>query len=69
MKLPRITPVGLLEYPEGYRVSPRRYSARLRLAAAVVLGAFAAVSVATTVYSLGIYCLTSHAAVPFGFGL
>jgi len=51
----------------GYVALPRAYSARLRVVAALVLAAFAAVGVATTVWSLGAYCLTSHAGAPFGF--
>ena len=39
----------------------------IRLGAAVALGAFLGVSVATTVYSLGVYCLTSHASLRFLF--
>ena len=39
----------------------------LRLAAAVVLGAFLLVGIATTVYSLGDYCLTTYAGVPYLF--
>ena len=34
-------------------------SAPLRIVTALVLGVFVVVSVATTVYSLGAYCLTS----------
>ena len=40
---------------------PRRYSPRLRLAAGFVLGAFFVVGTVTTVYSLGVYCLTTYA--------
>jgi hypothetical protein len=39
----------------------------LRLGAAAALGAFLGVSVATTVYSLGVYCLTSHASLRLFF--
>lgn len=60
-----MNPVGLVEVPPGYSVAPRSYPAALRLGAALVLAVFAAVSVATTVYSLGVYCLTSYAGVPF----
>jgi hypothetical protein len=31
------------------------------------VGSFLAVSIATTVYTLGAYCLTSHAGIPFRF--
>lgn len=64
MNIPRVNPVGLVETPEGYSRRPRSYPAGLRLAAAVVLGAFVVVSVTTTVYTLGAYCLTSHAGFP-----
>lgn len=60
-------PVGLVEYPAGYSAPPRSYSPRVRLAAGVLVGSFLAVSIATTVYSLGVYCLTSHAGAPFPF--
>lgn len=65
MQLPRVNPVGLVEQPPGYVARPRAYPARLRLAAALLLGAFVAVSVGTTVYSLGVYCLTTWAGLPF----
>ena len=56
--------IGLVEHPAGYSCRPRTFSTSLRLAAAVILGAFVIVGVATTVYSLGAYCLTSHAGFP-----
>ena len=67
MQIPRVNPVGLIDRPTGYRSSPRAYSVMLRLAAAVVLGAFLLVGIATTVYSLGDYCLTTYAGVPYLF--
>jgi hypothetical protein len=65
MRIPRVNPVGIVEYPPAYAAAPRAYAAGIRLAAAVIAGAFMAVSVGTTVYSLGIYCLTSYADIPF----
>ena len=67
MQIPRVNPVGLVEHPEGYEASVRAYSMRRRLTAAVVLGAFLAVSIVATVYSLGAYCLTTDAGMPFLF--
>jgi hypothetical protein len=61
---PRVDAVGLVEHPAGYSSSPRAYPAGVRLAAALVIGVFLAVSVATTVYSLGGYCLTTYASAP-----
>lgn len=61
MQLPHIDPVGIMHTPEGYaRTAP--VSRRLRLMAALVLVAFVAVMVTTTVVSLGRYCLTTDAA-------
>lgn len=68
VEIPRVTPVGILEVPERYATSPRTYPGILRLAATLLLAAFAAVSIVTTVYSLGAYCLTSDASTPFAFG-
>lgn len=69
MRIPQTNPVGLVEIPDGFSVTPRGYPAAVRIAAAVVLTAFLAVGVATTVYSLGAYCLTTDATVPFGFAV
>lgn len=61
MRLPRLDPVGILHTPEGYtRTAP--VSWRMRLLAGIVLFAFVAVMVTTTVVSLGRYCLTTDAA-------
>lgn len=67
MNIPRVNPVGILERPPDYTSAPRAYSPGLRLAAIIILGAFVLVSVATTVHSLGVYCLTSHAGIPTPF--
>jgi hypothetical protein len=60
-----VNPVGIVEDPAAYVGTPRAYSARLRLAAIAILGAFVVGGVGTTVYSLGAYCLTTWAGVPF----
>ena len=61
MQLPTVNPVGMLDVPAGYeRRAP--VSRRLRLLAGVVLLAFVAVMITTTVVSLGRYCLTTDAA-------
>lgn len=61
MNIPRVSPVGIVEQPPGYRSRVRRYPASIRVAAMLVLGAFLLVAVTTTVVSLGAYCLTSYA--------
>jgi len=65
MDIPRVGPLGVVNQPEGYRATARRYPPRLRLAALVALSAFVGVSVASTVYSLGAYCLTTWGGNPF----
>lgn len=59
--VPRIDAVGVLEVPEGYRTEPRRLPRALRVVAAAVLLCFVVVGTATTVASLGRFCLTSQA--------
>ena len=61
MRLPRVNPVGLPETPRDFRTSPRAYSPPTRIAALAVLAIFSSVVVASTVYSLTAYCLTSQA--------
>ena len=65
MEIPRVGPLGLIDQPERYAATARSYSTRLRVAAVVVLGSFVVVSVATTTYSLGAYCLTTWGGHPF----
>jgi hypothetical protein len=65
MEIPRVGPLGLVHQPANYEATPRRYPTRLRFAAIVVLGAFVGVSVVTTAYSLGAYCLTTWGGNPF----
>ena len=48
MEIPRVGPLGLIHQPDGYQATARRYPARLRLMAVVVLGVFVGVSVLTT---------------------
>ena len=65
MDIPRVGPLGLVHHPESYNAAARRYPTRLRVAALVVLGSFVAVTVVTTAYSLGAYCLTTWGGSPF----
>ncbi|HEX3532109.1 MAG TPA: hypothetical protein VH988_34045 [Thermoanaerobaculia bacterium] len=58
----RVGPVGLLEKPAEGSESPRRFSLRLRLVAGFFVLLFLLVTVASTVTSLGRYCLTTDAA-------
>jgi len=62
MDMPHINPVGLLEKPAETSESPRRFSFRLRLLAGIFVLLFLLVTLATTVTSLGRYCLTTDAA-------
>ena len=62
MDVPRINPVGLLEKPAEVAESPRRFSLRLRLLAGLFVLLFLLITIATTVTSLGRYCLTTDAA-------
>ena len=64
--LPRVSPTGIVEYPEGYQGSPRKYPRPLKFLAVVVLVAFALVTVITTSATLGAWCLTSDSAPPAG---
>lgn len=70
-RMARVNPVGILEVPAGPAGEPepdeapeegggrRRVPGRVRFAALVLLALFAFVTVATTVASLGAYCLTT----------
>ena len=64
VELPRVDPVGLLETPSSFRASARAYSRAVRALAAALILAFLVVGTATTVLTLGAYCLTSHASTP-----
>lgn len=59
MDLPRVNPIGIVELPEDYQATPRRWPAPLRWAATVILATFVLVTLTTTVVSLGQYCLTT----------
>ena len=65
MEIPRVGPLGLIHQPDGYQATPRRYPTRLKISAIAVLGVFVALSVVTTAYSLGAYCLTMWGGSPF----
>jgi hypothetical protein len=64
IELPRIDPVGIARFPAGYRgaACPRPWP--VRLAAVALLAAFLAVGTATTVATLGRFCLTTQAGSP-----
>jgi len=59
---PQVNPVGLLVTPDEASSSPRRFSRAQRLLAGLFVALFLLVTVATTVVSLGRYCLTTDAA-------
>ncbi len=61
MELPRVNPVGIVEYPSSFTARPRRLPWPMRAAAIALLAVFAAVGSVTTAATLGRYCLTSHA--------
>lgn len=60
MELPRVNPVGVLEWPEEPSASSRRPSRALRALAALLLVLFALRTVLTLTVSLGADCLTSE---------
>ncbi len=66
VELPRVGPIGVIHHPEGYLASARRYPLSLRVTTFVVLGSFLGVTIVTTAYSLGAYCVTTWAGNPFG---
>ncbi len=59
METPRISPVGIVEYPDDYEASPRGFSRPIRVFASLLLGFFFAATVITGALSVGAYCLTS----------
>jgi hypothetical protein len=67
MEIPRVDPVGVVHEPEGWVRRSRALPRGLRVTAAAVLLVFGLVATATTVASLGRYCLTSHASAPGPF--
>lgn len=64
MQLPEVNPVGIVQVPEGYTRTPRRYGSGFRLAAGLTLGVFVLVGIVSTVWTLAVYCLTSYAGAP-----
>ena len=64
METPRVNPIGIVETPH-HDSWPRTYPLYLRVSALLVLAVFAAVNIATTVFSLGAYCLTTYGGSPF----
>ena len=65
IEIPRVGPLGLVHHPDGYATAARRYPPRLRAAALAVLCSFVAVTLVTTTYSLGAYCLTTWGGSPY----
>jgi hypothetical protein len=59
IELPRVSPVGILERPDGFEARPRTYPRAIRALATAMLVVFLLVLIATTLASLGRYCLTS----------
>ena len=64
MEIPHVGPLGLVHHPDGYTAAARCYPPRLRAAALAVLCSFV-VTLVTTTYSLGAYCLTTWAGSPY----
>jgi hypothetical protein len=60
MNVPRVNGIGLTEWPRSFSATPRRIPAWQRVAAAVFLLFFALTVVATSIVSVGRYCLTSN---------
>lgn len=59
IEVAHVNPVGLLERPADGGAERRPASGRMRWAALVLVVLFAFVTLATTVASLGAYCLTT----------
>ena len=59
MNTPRINPIGIVEYPDGFEATPRRFSPWQRLFAGGFLLFFFAVTLVTGAVTVGKYCLTS----------
>lgn len=62
METPRVNPIGLLESTGDWAPPPRRFPLGLRLAAALLLVLFFAVTLLSGAASLGRYCLTTDGA-------
>jgi len=65
MEIPKVGPLGLIDQPAGYIARARSYPPFLRVGAVGVLVSFLTVTVLTTAYSLGAYCLTTWGGSPF----
>ncbi len=69
MEIPRVNPVGVVEYPEDYfpedyfpedaEADHRRFSRRQRFFASTLILFFFTATIVTSVLSIGAYCLTS----------
>lgn len=66
MDRPSVGPLRVVPPPVSGWAARRRHPTWLRLTALLVLWAFVLVSVGTTAYSLGAYCLTTWGGSPFG---
>jgi hypothetical protein len=64
LELPRVDAVGVVHVPAGYRGRGRPHPWPVRVAALALVAAFLGVATATTVSTLGRWCLTSHAGGP-----
>jgi hypothetical protein len=60
MELPRVDPIGVMEWPAEPGAGPRRFSRGMRALAALLLVLFALVTVVTSAVSLGAYCITTE---------
>jgi len=67
LPLPRVNPVGVLETPEEFRQSPRRYSSTIRIFAVALLACFVTAVLWTGASSLAQVCLTTYAGRPFPY--
>jgi len=67
LPLPRVNPVGVLETPDHYKQSPRRYSAAVRVFAGALLLCFVTAVLWTGASSLAQVCLTTYAGLPFPY--
>ncbi len=60
MKTPHVDSIGITQFPGDFSSVPRRLTLRRRVLALVMLVLFTGTVVATSIVSLGGYCLTSH---------
>jgi len=64
LELPHVDAVGVVHVPADYRGSAHPHPWPMRVAAAALLAVFLGVGTATTVATLGRWCLTSQAGSP-----